>query len=103
MSYEDGVGPRTVGYQLASETYAYLMRLIDLGVFEGPIGEMALNPAVRPVLEALHQVLSGGEVKIEVKHRGSPDILNELNRRLEEAGKESNEINKKAGYYVTAY
>ena len=102
MAYDEKTGPRTVGYQLASQTYDYLMRLIDLGIFEGAVGEMTLNPAVQPILAALHQVLSGGEVKIDVVHRGSPDILNELNRRLADAGTESNEINKKAGYYVTA-
>lgn len=102
MSYDSKTGPRTVGYQLASQTYEYLMRLIDLGIFEGAVGEMTLNPTVQPILTALHQVLSGGEVKIEVVHRGNPDIINELNSRLADAGTESNEINKKAGYYVTA-
>jgi hypothetical protein len=46
-------------------------------------------------------VLSGGEVTIETKHRGNPDILNELRRRLEAARAEANEINKKSGFYVT--
>jgi hypothetical protein len=102
MSYPGDTGPRTVGYQLASSTYEYLMRAIDLGLFEGPLGNMKPNPSVQPILDALNQVLAGGEVKIEVVRRGSPDILNELNRRLADAAAESNSINQKAGYYVTA-
>jgi hypothetical protein len=102
MSYTPStVGPRLVGYQLASQTYEYMMRLIDLGVFEGAVGDMKLTAQVAEVVEALHQVLSGGEVTIETKHRGNPDILNELRRRLEAAQAEANEINKKSGYYVT--
>lgn len=102
MKYEDALGPRLVGYNLASQAYDYLMRIINLGLISGPIGEMELNPYVKPVIEALHTVLAGGEVELVVKNRGNPDIIRELNRRLEEAGKEANEINKKAGYYVTA-
>jgi hypothetical protein len=102
MSYSSSyVGPRLVGYQLASESYEYMMRALDLGAFEGPIGDMKLTPQVKAILEAMHHVLAGGEVKIEVVHRGNPDIVNELNRRLAAGLDEANEINKKAGFYVT--
>lgn len=102
MSYSSVTGPRLVGYQLSSKTFEYLMRSIDLGAFEGPIGEMGMPPELKKVVEAMHHVLAGGEVKVEVVHRGNPDIVNELNRTLDEGMREANEINKKAGYYVTA-
>ena len=102
MSYSSMTGPRLVGYQLASKTYEYLMRVVDLGAFEGPIGEMNLPPDLQKALEAVHTILAGGEVEFKVVHRGNPDIVNELNRRLSDGMREANEINAKAGYYVTA-
>lgn len=103
MAYEGSItGPRIVSYNLATHTYEYIMRMVNLGVFEGPLGDMKPTEQVAKVLEALHQVVAGGEVKIEVVHRGNPDILNDLNRIVREALAESNEINKKAGFYFTA-
>ncbi|MFP2960226.1 hypothetical protein ACLEPN_20970 [Myxococcus sp. 1LA] len=49
----------------------------------------ALNPALRPVLEALHHVLAGGEVSVHILQRGNADIVNELNLRAERATEES--------------
>lgn len=101
MSYSSNLGPRLVGYQLASQSFEYMMRALDLGAFEGNIGEMQFTPQVKAVLEAMHHVLAGGEVKVEVVHKGNPDIVNEMNRRLAAGLDEANEINKKAGFYVT--
>jgi hypothetical protein len=101
MSYPDGIGPRVVGYQLASHIYQYLMRAVDLGFLDGPIGQMKINPGLLPILDAASQVLAGGEVKIEITHRGNPDIVHELNRLLQEGLDESNTINEKAGFYLT--
>ena len=47
-------------------------------------------------------VLAGGKVAITIESGGNPDIFNELNRRLEAASRDANDINQKAGYYVTA-
>ena len=102
MEYNSGVGPRTVSYTLASNFYEYLMRLIDLGMIEGPIGDMKPNPEIAKVVELVHAVLAGGEVRAEIIRRGNPDIFNELNRRLVTAQAEANAINAAAGYYVTA-
>jgi hypothetical protein len=103
MGYDGAmIGPRVVAYNLASHNYEYLMRAVGLGVFEGPLGDMKIPPQVQEILDALHTVLAGGDVEVKVKHRGNPDIVNELANRLREAVAESNEINKKAGFYLTA-
>lgn len=101
--YPANMGPSLVSYPLTQTGYDYLMRVLSLGVFEGPVGDMQFSPDVLPVIEALHTVLAGGRVKIEVEQRGSPDIKRELDERLQQMGRDSNEINKKSGYYVTAY
>ncbi len=101
--YPSNIGPTLVSYQLTQSAYDYLMRAIGLGVYEGPIGDMKIAKDMEPVLEALHTVLSGGSVKVEVVQRGSPDIKRELDERMAQMGRDSNEINAKSGYYVTAY
>lgn len=102
-SYPTNVGPTLVSYQLTQSAYEYLLRTIGLGIFEGPVGDMRLAKDMEPVIEALHTVLSGGSVEVKVTQRGSPDIRRELDERLAQMGRDSNEINQKSGYYVTAY
>ena len=93
--------PRLVGYQLTEATYGYMMRCLELGALEGTLGDMKPTPEVAAMLQALHAVLAGGKVNFHIESRGNPDIFNELNRRLEAAGRDANAINKAAGYYVT--
>ena len=102
MSYNDIKGPRIAGLNVASSLSEYLMRIQELGAVEGPEGALEISPEVMPVLQAIHQVLSGGTVEVKVVHRGNPDIFNELNRRVEQVGREANAINKAAGFYLTA-
>lgn len=97
------MGPTLVSYPLTQAAYDYVMRVLSLGIYEGPIGDMQFAKDIEPVLEALHTVLSGGTVTVTIEHRGSPDIKRELDERMLQMGRDSNEINKKAGYYVTAY
>ena len=94
-------GPRLVGYNLASQSLAYMMRLLDVGMVEGPLGDAKLNPRLMPLLEGIHHVLAGGSVEVKVVTPGSPDVYNDLMRRQAAAGVEANEINAKSGYYVT--
>lgn len=102
MSYNDIKGPRVVGMNVASSLADYLMRIQELGAVEGADGALVISPEIMPVLHALHQVLSGGTVEVKVAQRGNPDIFNELNRRVEQVGREANAINKAAGFYLTA-
>jgi len=101
MSYGAEDGPQLIAHSVTYSAYEYLKRIISLGVFEGTLGKMQISDAVRPVVDAMHVVLAGGEVKIEIVHRGNPDILNELRTRVDAATKDANEINEKSGYYVT--
>ncbi|NVJ04432.1 hypothetical protein HUW63_04135 [Myxococcus sp. AM001] len=59
---------------------------------EGPLGARALNPALRPILEALHHVLAGGEVAVQLLQRGNADLVNELNLRAERATEEATRL-----------
>lgn len=109
MSYDESgapgdgalAGPQLVNYPLTHSAFDYLRRLMSLGVLEGPLGKMVIAPAMRPVIEAMHVVLAGGEVKIEVVRRGHPDLVRELEGRAEKAAADANTINEKSGYYVT--
>lgn len=103
VSYPSNMGPTLVSYPLTQTAYDYVMRVLGLGIYEGPIGDMQLAKDIVPVIDALHTVLSGGRVQIVVEQRGSPDIKRELDERMAQMGRDSNEINKKSGYYVTAY
>lgn len=96
------IGPRTVNVTLASSLGAYLLRTQELGAVEGAEGSLALHPALQPVLEALHHVLAGGEVAVQVLRSGNPDIVAELDRRAAYATLEANILNKAAGGSLTA-
>lgn len=75
----------------------YLQRVQDLGAMEGQHGAVELNPTLQPVLEALHHVLSGGEVEVRVVRGGQPDIFQELQERAAKATEETNAIYQPAG------
>jgi len=101
MSYGAEDGPQIIGHSVTYSAYEYLKRIISLGVFEGSLGKMRISDAMQPIVDAMHVVLAGGEVKIEVLHRGNPDIVSELRTRVEVATNDANVINEKSGYYVT--
>jgi hypothetical protein len=101
-SYNDVKGPRVATITVASGISEYILRVQELGVVEGTSGAVELHPSLKPVMEALHHVLAGGEVEVKVVHRGNPDIVLELNRRAEQSIQEANAINAAAGFYLTA-
>jgi hypothetical protein len=63
---------------------------------------MDLNAKVKPIVDALHQVLAGGTVTIQVTTPGNPQVLAELAKLLKEARDDGNAINKAVGFYMTA-
>lgn len=93
---------KLVTRETTSNGYAYQMRLLQLGALEGTLGNIAINPDLKPVLEALHQVLAGGTVEIKIAQAGNLDIVTELNRRLERATAEANALNKQSEYTLLA-
>ncbi len=94
--------PKLVTRETTANGYAYQMRLLQLGALEGALGNIAVNPDLKPVLEALHQVLAGGTVEIKIAQAGNADIVTELDRRLARATAEANTINKNAEYALLA-
>lgn len=93
--------PTLVSYPLARSAYEYIMRMKELGALEGALGHMTLLPAMEPIVAAIHTILAGGAVTVEVTQRGNPDIINQLNAMFAQGSKDANTINEKSGYYVT--
>lgn len=93
--------PSIVGINVASGSHEYLVCLHDLGLFEGAIGATRLHPAVKPVIDALHHVLSGGKVELRVLESGNTEFKRDLDVRLEQSLKETNQINRQVRYPLT--
>ena len=95
------LGPRLVSVPFALKLSEYLDRALELGALEGPLGEMDLTPDLFPLIDAIHHVLAGGEVDVDVKRKGNPDIVKQLAKLREEGRDDSNVINRESGYYAT--
>jgi hypothetical protein len=95
-------GPRLIGYNIAYSMYEYLEKLIDLGMIEGPLGHMDLSAKIKPLVEAMHHVLAGGTVNVQVATPGNPQVVAKLTQMLKEARDDGNAINKAVGFYLTA-
>ena len=52
-------------------TLSWVETLYEAGAIQfGPEGQMEINPEVREVIHAMHAVLAGGKVNIEIEHDG---------------------------------
>jgi len=78
--------------RLGSLSVAYLAELSKHGIFEGPIGDARLSPAVAQLVAAVHQVLAGGEVRVEVVRPGFGAIADKLDASLRTSVEESNRM-----------
>jgi hypothetical protein len=90
--------PRLVKRETVASANAYKIRLLQLGAMEGAFAEMDINPLLRPLIEAIHHVLAGGEVEIKLVAPGEPQVVQELNGRLEQMINETNAVSLQAGY-----
>jgi hypothetical protein len=99
-NYVEEREPQVVERKVVASADAYTIRLFQLGAIEGALGEMDINPLLKPVLEAMHHVLAGGEIEIKLVEAGDPLVVQELNSRLEQVTEEANAINRQAGYSV---
>jgi hypothetical protein len=100
MTYSGG--PSVISYPVVLETLQYIQRIRELGAFEGPLGDMKINPDVARALEIVHNVLAGATLdEVKYSSRGNPDIVRELNDLVARGGAAANEVNRKSGYYVT--
>src|SRR5262245_21242782 len=90
--------PQLVTRAMVASAQAYMIRLLQFGAMEGVLGELALNPSLKRLIEAIHQVVAGGEVEVKLVEAGASQVVQELNSRLEQAITEGNFINKQVGY-----
>ena len=98
--YAEVKEPKLVKRQTVASADGYMIRLLQLGAVEGALGEMDINPVLEPVIEAMHQVLAGGEVEIKLVAAGNPLLVEELKSRLAQATQDLNTINRQAEYSV---
>jgi hypothetical protein len=99
-TYTEVQEPQLVTRQTVASAKAYMVRLLQLGAMEGALGEMDINPLLKPMIEAMHHVLAGGRVEIKLLEAGEPQVVRELNRRLEQVTEETNTMNQQAGYVL---
>lgn len=102
FGYQDPNGPRAGQMILARKLIAYIERCNELGLSLDGEGQFLISEDLRPVMLALHHVLAGGTVEVTVTDKGNPDIVNELGRRVREGLAEATELNRLAGYYLSA-
>lgn len=51
-----------VAVHMTDDSVAFMSRLLDLGAIVGPPGSIAIDPKIRPLVDALYHVLAGGTV-----------------------------------------
>lgn len=96
IDYAGKKEPHLVTRTTVASAEGYMIRLLQLGALEGALGEMEISPVLKPVLEAMHHVLAGGEVEIKLAEPGNALLVQELKRRLEEATLDFNIINQQS-------
>lgn len=100
--HQDPRGPKVAALNLASKIIEYIERANELGLAVDGQGSFIVGPDLAPVLTGLHHVLAGGKVELRIVDRGNPDIVNELDRRAREGLAEATELNRLAGFYLSA-
>src|SRR5262245_56620638 len=98
----NGGAPTTLDVKISAEAFDYMQRIFHLGVLFGTTGNMTVNPRVQELIHAVHQVLAGGTVDINITLPGNKDLVDELHRRLDDSCKQTAAINQQAGHIVVA-
>ena len=93
--------PPVVGVNLTSSSHEYLVRLHDLGLFEGTVGATRVHPELKPVIDALHHVLTGGKVELRVVQPGNADLKKDLDGQLAQSIKDTNQVNRQVRHPLT--
>jgi hypothetical protein len=84
---------------VTSSARSYLEALESYGLLEGEPGQQQLSDSVRDVLHALHHVLGGGTVSVEVRNDGSSSIVDHLNTAMRGAVGQCNRLPRESGIY----
>ncbi len=100
MAREQIVSEKVVGQAPAvgAEALVYLQKLVELGAVEGVVGRQSLNPNLAEAIAAMHHILAGGSVKIEVTSPGHSPIVGGLEKQLASAITEANAVNSLEEY-----
>ncbi|HEY3359130.1 MAG TPA: hypothetical protein VGQ83_38125 [Polyangia bacterium] len=76
---------------------AYFDRLLQLGLYEKTAQGADISPDLRPLMEAMHHVLAGGKVEIQVVQPGVNETIADLTKLLESARQEVTTVNQLMG------
>ena len=58
--------PHVVSVALAEHTVMHLQAILDLGALQGPRGQKAISDKLRPLVDAIYQVLAGGTATVQI-------------------------------------
>ena len=85
--------PEPESVNVAPATNAYLGALQSLSILEGGYGDaQTLQSGAEEVLIALHHVLAGGTVSVEIQNPGTASVVEELNELLQNAVNETKQL-----------
>ena len=77
--------PEAVMIAVTPGSRDYLELLETYGLLDGEPGQERVPDSVREVLNALHHVLAGGNVSVDVRTDGASSIVDELDTALTDA------------------
>ncbi|MEE9383546.1 MAG: hypothetical protein V3V08_09050 [Nannocystaceae bacterium] len=66
-----------------SELFNYQAMLLRLGALAGEPGSYTVSASAKPLFQALHRVLAGGEVRVEVVEPGIDAMYERLEHEFE--------------------
>jgi hypothetical protein len=91
------IEPRNIAVTPSSGDY--LAQLVEYALLEGEPGQQEIKGSAQGVLEALHHVLGGGTVSINIETPGNVTVVEELNTLLGSARDEWNRLPRDAGIF----
>ena len=91
-----------VEVNFTSDSVAYMVRLLD-GAIVGAPSNVAINPTIQPLVDALYHVLAGGSVKETAQGvltitQGLPTVVADLKKMEASCTANINATNRAAGY-----
>jgi hypothetical protein len=86
------MGPDMIKVTVGNDILAFLQRLLELGALQGTSTTIQVNPILRSLVDALYQVLAGGDAQVAVLSKGDQGIFEELQRLERQCASAMNEI-----------
>ncbi len=92
-----------VAVNFASDSFEYVSRLLELGAVVGTPPTLTINPSIRPLVDALYEVLAGGSVAVTAPgvltiKSGVPQTVIDLRQMEADCTASINTINARAGF-----